>query len=1178
MTIVSDFRRNGSSVYQVEEYTVNKSINENNSASSFTAIVDNFKGDNINNFEVGDEVTIYYGQSLDFFNTPNNPYLMHYYDMNYSTGRAIYDLVGSNNFGFNGSPIWTSGISYNAVYISGYSDTPAALRATSTAFWNVTQYDPISFSFWLNTVSAGETGIISAAYDGLDKKGIHITLSNGSLLSYRMYSSLVNTEIRNSEETSIFSNGSWNHIVTTYDGTGTSSGAKIYLNGSNITSSIGSSTGLTDITSAYAMIGTAGYSDFKLDELAVFNKELSASEVGTLYDSGTGIFLTNRLLFTGILENISLEGRDDMEETMELSGRDYTARLMDTTVEPEIYTNWEVGSIVRDIMSKYVDDVTYSGVQTTSTVLDRIVFNHKPVYDAIRDLAAQAGYVFYVDQFKDLNFIPPGSVSSGYTFNSGNTIESEFEERRDSMYNQVWVYGDRYLNGFKQTFTAGSPLGGSIFGLLYKPHNVSITVSGVAIQPGNIYQLTSTPPSGVKYLVNYEDQQIIFTSGTAVGSNVPTSGHQVIITYDRLLPIVKVGDDLDSQQKYGKRVKVIIDKDIKDPNFAQEKMESELTENSEPKKEGYIKLRGVVDLVPSETCFVDLPFEGADNESFQIISVDYEFSKENNLTEDIATVKVNKRIDDLGDTIKQMMLDIKKLQAGDISDSDTITRFNYSTGSLGLRASGVQIYTRAINDSYILDHPVNGVLGVVNPNNVGSMIGTGLQWVTGAGIGYDRALSFGGIDNPGAIYISNDLSGTATELGSDTSWFAWTKMPSTYNIGSRGGVIIGTYPLTPTSTNLEYHVSGKIRVYWNAGQVDFFSSGIDYRDDTWHHIGFVRNAEDDYIKLYCDGVVNNSGLAGSSRIINYPLMIGRDFRAGGQVAFSGAIDDVRMYNRALTDAEVESLYAKEDVLGGLVLYHKFDECTGSITYNSSSVEMPTGDAEMLFRFNESGTTFYDETANYSGLSYSGTGIQTGVYDNGSSLLLNGSPSFMLINGSNTVGQQSNFSVLFWLNSKADTDTNYSIFGTNTYNKNGSDFWIHRQRTGLGNHISMQVLNGSSMSTLGSIVPGEWYHIAFTQDLGSWSLYINGQLDLTSGGNGIDGKRAMGTIPTDLGSINIGKRGDDTVWLSGAIDELRVYKRALSSNEILNLYNGKTIQPLLGDRRSAPVLVWSGGYY
>ena len=35
---------------------------------------------------------------------------------------------------------------------------------------------------------------------------------------------------------------------------------------------------------------------------------------------------------------------------------------------------------------------------------------------------------------------------------------------------------------------------------------------------------------------------------------------------------------------------------------------------------------------------------------------------------------------------------------------------------------------------------------------------------------------------------------------------------------------------------------------------------------------------------------------------------------------------------------------------------------------------------------------------------------------------------------------------------------------------------------------------------------------------------------------------------------------------GSIDELRFYPRALTSGEMLNLYNGKTIQPLLGDRR------------
>jgi hypothetical protein len=49
-------------------------------------------------------------------------------------------------------------------------------------------------------------------------------------------------------------------------------------------------------------------------------------------------------------------------------------------------------------------------------------------------------------------------------------------------------------------------------------------------------------------------------------------------------------------------------------------------------------------------------------------------------------------------------------------------------------------------------------------------------------------------------------------------------------------------------------------------------------------------------------------------------------------------------------------------------------------------------------------------------------------------------------------------------------------------------------------------------------------------------------------------------------------------LDGRIDEFRVYDRVLTSGEIEDLYEGKTIQPLIGDRRSSLTIQTSGGYY
>lgn len=366
----------------------------------------------------------------------------------------------------------------------------------------------------------------------------------------------------------------------------------------------------------------------------------------------------------------------------------------------------------------------------TSPIINRIVFNQTPVYDAIKQLADLTDYQFYVDENKVLHFEPKGTTDSGETFGSGNVLQANFKERRDSVFNQVWVYGDKSLSAFKETFTAGSPVGGSIFNLLYKPSNTEITVSGAIIQPGGIYQMTYDPGSEVKYLVNYEDKQVIFTSG-----NIPSSGNAVIINYQRGLPIVKVGDNYASQSAYGKRVKVIVDKDIKDPQTAEDLMNSELEINSDPIKEGNLQVKGVMNLTPGQTANVNIPYHNVDNQTYNIIQADYQFSPENNLDNNVLNVKVNKKTTDLTDTMKQIILDLKKLKAGDIDTTDTITRYQTTTGSLSIRQSGLVVYTRSvIGGGLIFDSPTYGLLDTAEYGGRSTFIlGAGLLGTTDLG-------------------------------------------------------------------------------------------------------------------------------------------------------------------------------------------------------------------------------------------------------------------------------------------------------------------------------------------------------------------------------------------------------------------------------------------------------------
>ena len=78
-------------------------------------------------------------------------------------------------------------------------------------------------------------------------------------------------------------------------------------------------------------------------------------------------------------------------------------------------------------------------------------------------------------------------------------------------------------------------------------------------------------------------------------------------------------------------------------------------------------------------------------------------------------------------------------------------------------------------------------------------------------------------------------------------------------------------------------------------------STADYTLEEWHHVAVTFDDGD--VRLYVDGSIEGGGSAPSPLAGNsLPLRIGAD--SDGQSLFHGLIDDARVYNHALTDAEI----------------------------------------------------------------------------------------------------------------------------------------------------------------------------------------------------------------------------------------------------------------------------------
>ncbi|HUU15975.1 MAG TPA: LamG domain-containing protein [Sedimentisphaerales bacterium] len=77
-------------------------------------------------------------------------------------------------------------------------------------------------------------------------------------------------------------------------------------------------------------------------------------------------------------------------------------------------------------------------------------------------------------------------------------------------------------------------------------------------------------------------------------------------------------------------------------------------------------------------------------------------------------------------------------------------------------------------------------------------------------------------------------------------------------------------------------------------------------DGEWHFLTYVRNGATGYI--YVDGVQENSYAAGFSFSANDLWSIGQEWDSGGPSGFlTGTVDDVYVYDRALTDDEIQAV-------------------------------------------------------------------------------------------------------------------------------------------------------------------------------------------------------------------------------------------------------------------------------
>lgn len=143
--------------------------------------------------------------------------------------------------------------------------------------------------------------------------------------------------------------------------------------------------------------------------------------------------------------------------------------------------------------------------------------------------------------------------------------------------------------------------------------------------------------------------------------------------------------------------------------------------------------------------------------------------------------------------------------------------------------------------------------------------------------------------------------------------------------------------------NVLINPTGKVRVELDqdAGATNYNSitGNSVINDGGWHHVTIVRNSNSALI--YIDGIldVSNSTLGITNLSNGAPLNIGMSpcNPSGSFERFNGSVDEIQIWNRALTQNEIRNNMCKK-LIGneaGLVGYWRFDETSGNTAFDSS---------------------------------------------------------------------------------------------------------------------------------------------------------------------------------------------------------------------------------------------------
>jgi hypothetical protein len=482
-------------------------------------------------------------------------------------------------------------------------------------------------------------------------------------------------------------------------------------------------------------------------------------------------------------------------------------------------------------------------------------------------------------------------------------------------------------------------------------------------------------------------------------------------------------------------------------------------------------------------------------------------------------------------------------------DIDSVSIFNYERDvnqvkadvftktqmSVSFGSSPMDSLTSGLSGYWKMDESsANTCTGGVNDSCDSSGNGKDGSWV-------GNATTTVGRYGQGTYYdgTGDDTLLSTVTYGGDTTFSAWVKLDSTVSDCS-------TYhPILSNGTSLQngMYISGAscngISLRGNtAVGVNSLSATVTQDLKQWHHIVGVSDSTGKGY-LYLDGQFIGANLTEftPTSVTSGGIEFGH---AKGYASryFKGSLDEIRIYNRVLSPAEVRALY---DYAPGPVGYWKLDENTS--------------------------TAANDSSGNGNGLTLTNTpSWVVGKY--GSGVLFSGSNQHLLRadDPDFDFADDASMTVETWL--KHGTASAQEVI-LSKYNEAGYKIIMESDGdiTCALDYDSTWTPTDSATSTASTYDDDAWHHIACVKtSASSLDLYIDGVLVAT------DASLTATNTLTNSDPLYVGIDADGTSNdFTGRLDEVRIYNYARTLNQIVEDLNGG--HPLGGSPVGSQAVYW-----